>query len=460
MKLKTGTSTFLLFLFLCSCQEELDFFDPGFTKVYGLDGQNEGKDMIEAENGDLIMIGGFSRAFYLDNDETDAGGYIIRTDANGTQLNFRNFYFTRGMLLERANEYKNQLGLPDLNGDAVINGEGFQFVRELKNGNFFVVGNAYGTIGGEVFDFFDYFFILNPDFEPIKFQFFHNSQLEIQSLPGGRYFTNRGPKPILMDNGDMLLFAGDLWQDYFTPISGYSIYRIKEDGEFGDIWDFSLKDGVDLNEWVLDGQNNVIIYGAYSDQSPEAFATEGTTRDNDIILYKIDLTTGTQLKEVQFGKGHYNLAWRGGIQATSNGFVMSDYHIDTIGGNNLDPDQDGFRNAIGGLWFVDNNLDSLGKVHLTDDVVNQLAGRLVKTNDGGFVTSYFLRFATGDQSLVVKTDELGNVLWEYTMENTLYGSPLTVIETRDGGIVLWGRRDFNSMGQRSTLIKLSADGKL
>jgi hypothetical protein len=85
---------------------------------------------------------------------------------------------------------------------------------------------------------------------------------------------------------------------------------------------------------------------------------------------------------------------------------------------------------------------------------------LVKTNDGGFVTSYFLRFATGDQSLVVKTDELGNVLWEYTMENTLYGSPLTVIETRDGGIVLWGRRDFNSMGQRSTLIKLSADGKL
>ena len=55
---------------------------------------------------------------------------------------------------------------------------------------------------------------------------------------------------------------------------------------------------------------------------------------------------------------------------------------------------------------------------------------------------------------------MGNVLWQHTIENRIGGAPLTILETHDGGILLWGARDFNSMGQRATLIKLSADGKL
>jgi len=451
----------ILVLSLVGCQEEIDFIDQSFTRVYGLDGWSEGGDIIEAKNGDLIMVGEFTRAFYLDNSETNQGGFIIRTDANGNQLNFRNFYFTRAELLERANEYRDFLGLTELSGDVEFyNGGRFKHVVELENENFFVVGTAFGSFDGDIYDQFDYIFILDPDFEPIKFQFFHNSQQEIQTLPGGRFLGSREARPIKLDNGDMLLLVSTLWQDYFTPINGYSIYRITEDGNIVTIWDFNANEDFFLTAWAMDDQDNVVIYGAFFDTSPEAAATQKEKRDADIVLHKIDLTSGTRVKESRFGKGHNNITFKGGIQATGNGFVISDYHTDTVGTKNWDPDNDGFRNLIGGLWFVDNNLDSLYKTHITDDVVNQGQSRLIKTADGGFVVAYFLRVATGDKTLVVRTDETGNVLWQHTLENAVYGRPLTIIETQDGGIVLWGRRDFNSMGQRSTLIKLSADGKL
>lgn len=465
-----NVSALLVFCLLTSnillgCRERIELENQaGFIKSHGFDKESYANDMIELNNGDLLIVGNFSKTSNIGCCEDIDGPFVLRADANGNELRFQNFYFTRAVVSERIQLYNDWYGL-NLTDSLEFTGATFKEVAQLKNGNFLVIGYFFAfweEIGsGDVFDFL---MIMDENFELQEFKFFYNSQAEFQS-GRERYFGGQNHNPIVLDDGDILLLLEDVYIPW-PDVEGYSIYRISPEGNFKNIWDYTLDEFIDNSigwsyaaDWVLDPGGNIVVYGMLADHESTKEA-EGETRDNSLFLNRIDPQTGTRLQSKKLSIGNYNFVQKGGIQLTANGFAMSDYHIDTVGENNIDPEKDGYRNFYGGLWFVDQNFDSLKKAHLTDPNVDRLAANLVGTRDGGFVTAYSRRSAGSIdryETEIIKSDSNGEVIWRYFIPDDVRFLS-KIIETRDGGIAILFNSDFNSTGSRVKLIKLTANG--
>ena len=168
--------------FLLSCRERLDLENQaGFVKSHGFDKESYANDMIELDNGDLLIVGQFLKTSTIGGEEID-GPFILRTDANGNELKFQNFYFTRAIVSERTQLYSDWVGV-SLTDTLEFTGASFNEVAQLKNGNFLVIGSFFAgwqELGG-LGDSFDFLMIMDENFELQEFKFFYNSQAEFQS---------------------------------------------------------------------------------------------------------------------------------------------------------------------------------------------------------------------------------------------------------------------------------------
>jgi len=447
--MKTRTTLLLIASsILFTCQEDIDFNLRNFTKVYGLDGPSNPRTVIETEDGGFIIIGNVSKTPF-DENEVISGPFILKTDQNGNELFFRNYSFTQGKLKVLADS-------AFLDEDITIDYNrfppSFDDIVALRNGNYFVRG----YLRDKNRFFFGFYMILDQDFTPVDFKFLNNSLLEFENGVVIRFFFNGSAsqfRPIILDNGDILLLA-------FSSLNfnWYSIYRLRENGEIISVWNycpdlsstcvFDGKHSWHAFGWVLDQKGNIVVSGSqYDNDGIDPF-------DHDIMVQKINISTGQVVQRAVWGKGEFNLTWGGGVQLSDDGYAILEYHMDTVG---IPVPRSGDRNFIGALLFVDENLDSLRHVHITDPEVNR-ARRFIRTSDGGYIGGFHrFRNALVD-FLIVKTDPVGNPLWRYITDPDVYVED--VIETQDGGIVLLLSRDFNFSGNRITLLKLTADGKL
>ena len=89
--------------------------------------------------------------------------------------------------------------------------------------------------------------------------------------------------------------------------------------------------------------------------------------------------------------------------------------------------------------------------------VCQSGGPFIKTRDGGFVAAFLKNNKNNADGILIKTDSQGNPLWEYEEPGRAI---VNIVEMDDGGIAFVTRREFNEVGNRITLVKLTADGKL
>ena len=142
------------------------------------------------------------------------------------------------------------------------------------------------------------------------------------------------------------------------------------------------------------------------------------------------------------------------LTQSENGYVAQVYHPEP--GVEIESNT---RNWWGSMLFVDQNLDSLKLVNVTD-TNNNLRGlsRIIRTRDGGYVTEFQKNKEYGYTGVLIKTDADGNVLWRHEEDqNTVLGD---IVEMNDGGIAYIVSKDFNGIGRRIHLVKLTAHGKL
>ncbi len=128
--------------------------------------------------------------------------------------------------------------------------------------------------------------------------------------------------------------------------------------------------------------------------------------------------------------------------------------------------------ALAGVWgyapgsYTDSWLvktDSCGNVQWnktyggTDD---DEAWSMVQTEDGGYVLAGYTSMGSpnGYDFYLVRTDDMGNKLWENTFGGTLTDQAVSVVETSDGGYAIAGTTNFGFLNPDFWLIKTDSSG--
>jgi len=87
---------------------------------------------------------------------------------------------------------------------------------------------------------------------------------------------------------------------------------------------------------------------------------------------------------------------------------------------------------------------------------------LIVTSDGGFALAGWTRsFGSGFEDVwLVKTDVIGNVLWNQTYGGEKYDRAYALVETSEGGYAIAGYTNYVGAGKDFWLLKTDSDGNL
>jgi hypothetical protein len=94
---------------------------------------------------------------------------------------------------------------------------------------------------------------------------------------------------------------------------------------------------------------------------------------------------------------------------------------------------------------------------------NESASSIIQTTDGGYAVagSTDSEGAGESDSWVIKLDEQGKMVWDWTYEGSGYNSASSIIQTTDGGYAVAGSTDSKGAGESdSWVIKLDEQGKV
>jgi hypothetical protein len=435
--------------------EQLDDLPQSFTRVYGTEGTTELITVTKMDNGHLLISGEET----ISESANGADGYIsflLETDELGNQVRYRSYAFYKG-------EYELQLSTADKlrpgyygTNEFTVVWSHIQAVKQLKDGSFFCLGwFAFRPVdtswpdGNEQQG--NFYLLLDNHLEPTKWGYFNDSESE--GIPN--FSINTGSNNIHELNSGEILFSSTHieYDDNFSIVNrGFSINK------------FSLQSGTTKVFRYSTGDPNIIWQAAGSALSTDgaslivnvtrlapygaiggAFASIAQTS-----LFKIDIASGALINS----RIYYTRGLSFNLTQSDNGYVAQVYHPDP--GVEIEPNT---RNWWGSLLFVDQNLDSLKLVNVTD-TNNNLRGlsRIIRTRDGGYVTEFQKNKEYAYSAVLIKTDADGNVLWRHEEgPDTLIAD---IVEMSDGGIAYILTKDFNGIGRRVHLVKLTADGNL
>jgi len=170
----------------------------------------------------------------------------------------------------------------------------------------------------------------------------------------------------------------------------------------------------------------------------------------DAYLVKTD-ASGNLLWQKTFGGSQSEHA--NSVQQTSDGgFILA-------GGT-------GYFGTEGEIYLA--KIDSSGNLlwqRTFEGTTNCFAQEVRQTSDGGYILAgglgYEVRFDTGGDAYLIKTDASGNLLWQRTFGGSGSDIAYSVQQTKDGGFILAGRTDsFGAGGRDAYLVKTDASGNL
>jgi len=179
--------------------------------------------------------------------------------------------------------------------------------------------------------------------------------------------------------------------------------------------------------------------GGYSYSGIGGDKTQASFGLMDFWIVKID-SAGTKLWDKAFGGTNYDYFYSL-QQTTDRGFILAGLTHSDVSGNKTQPLKGG-AGAIN-YWIV--KTDSLGNKQWDNDFGGNLEdefGNVFQTMDGGYLvsgSSYSTVFGDKtefnlgqEQSWIVKTDSLGNKLWDKTLFTTGHDEGCYAIQTKDG----------------------------
>ena len=445
----------ILSIALSSCVEQLDDLPQSFERVYGTEGTTELITMTKMDNGHLLISGEET----ISASANGVDGYIpflLETDELGNQVRYRNYAFYKG-------EYELQLSTADKlrpgyygTNEFTVVWSHLQAVKQLRDGSFFCLGwfafrpaDTLWPEGDEQQG--NFYLLLDNHLEPTKWGYFNDSESE--GIPN--FSINTTGANIHELNSGEILFSSTHTEtdDNFSIINrGFSINKFSPQSGTTEVFRYSTGDTNII--WQAGGSvlstdgTSLIVnvtqlapYGIIGG----AFASRATPS-----LFKIDIASGALINS----RIYYTRGLSYHLTQSENGYVAQVYHPEP--GVEIEANT---RNWWGSLLFVDQNLDSLKLVRVTD-TNNILRGlsRTIRTRDGGYVTEFQKNKEYAYTGVLIKTDADGNVLWRHEEDQDTFIAD--IVEMNDGGIAYIMSKDFNGIGRRVHLVKLTADGKL
>jgi len=170
----------------------------------------------------------------------------------------------------------------------------------------------------------------------------------------------------------------------------------------------------------------------------------------DVYLFKTD-DSGNVIWQKTYGSSGSDYGWSL-LQAGDGGYVIA-------GEKEITSDQGGAFAA----YLI--KVDADGNMHWEKTYGDKSPSSVYaawQAKDGGYVLTGKKESAKGGYDLyVVKTDKKGDPVWEKTIEGAGSNTGCTVLQSKDGGYVIAGRKGIeNSSGSDIWLLKLKAESKL
>ena len=219
-----------------------------------------------------------------------------------------------------------------------------------------------------------------------------------------------------------------------------TLYLVKTDATGQVLWDkiFGGTGEDNAESIALTADNNLIVAGV----------TSSFTGGYDFYLLKVSLD-GYLIWQKSIGTD--NPEWGTDLVVLSDGYAVCGYKGPFTDDNNVAL----ARTDLNGntLWFK-----TYERPH------HENCRGIIATNDGGFLLAGREHdLGTSDIDVyLIKTDDTGGVIWEYTYGGDGDDQALAVIEASDGGYVVAGSsRSFGSANyQMVYVLKVDADGTL
>lgn len=443
----------MLSIALSSCLEQLDDVPKSFVRVFGSERIITVAHMTKLNNGHLLLYGEETMPASTKGPE-QYFPYVLETDEFGNQIRYRNYMFYKSEFELRLSGVDQKK--PDTHEFSTAWSH-ILSVKQLKDGSFFCLGWFGFGPEGTSYQNFDweqesFYVLLDKNLEPTKWGFFDDSEIED---PPKFSTTIYGQNIHELSSGELIFSSAYTeYDDNLSPITqGFSVHKFLPQSGTTGIFRYPSGDS-NLN-WlgtgsILSNDATTLIVDVNQLPVNGLIGSGGFARTVQTSLFRIDLASGQVLNSRIYDTRGFSF----NVERSDNGYVAQVYH--PAPGEEIEANT---RNWWGSLLFVDENLDSLKLVNITD--TNNIAvgrNRIIRTRDGGYVTEFIRNPENGYTAVLIKTDADGNVLWRY--EEGLDTAIADIVEMDDGGIAYAVSRDFNGLGWRVYLVKLTADGKL
>jgi hypothetical protein len=232
--------------------------------------------------------------------------------------------------------------------------------------------------------------------------------------------------------------GGYAFAGYYYDGSGtIDLWLVKTD-QFGYmLWDKIY--GTAIDRW----QANWLIQ-----TSDDGFAIAGMsdTSNGEFLLVKTDQNGNMQWNKT-YGRANYDEAWSV-VQTADGGYAIA-------GATSFFP--------LGmDFWLV--KTDSSGNMlwnQTYGGTGNENAYCMVQTLDGGYaLAGTYAEGSPNTDSWLVRTDSVGNMLWNMKYDASSYDLAFSIAQTNDGGFALAGRTLTASTAEDAWLIKTFANGTM
>jgi hypothetical protein len=212
--------------------------------------------------------------------------------------------------------------------------------------------------------------------------------------------------------------------------------------------------GTDQQALVRPTSDGGFIIGGQSDSDISGDKTENSNGYLDYWIIKTDSMLNIQWQNTIGGNGLDYL--RDLNQTSDNGFIIGGFSSSNISGDKTE-------DTLGGqadFWVV--KTDSVGNV-VWDNTIGgngwEYFGNVIQTSDGGYMISGRSDSdSSSDKSensmgntdyWIIKLDQGGNIQWENTIGSNYQESDPAIIETFDGGYILSGSSWSNASGDKT-----------
>jgi len=291
--------------------------------------------------------------------------------------------------------------------------------------------------------------------------------IQWQNTIGGLKYDNLQSVKQTNDRGYILGGSSNsfIYADKTEKCKGGSDYWIVKTDSMGNIkWQKTIGGkNIDQLTALQQTTDNGYILGGYSISNVSGDKTEPSWNNSlDYWIVKIDSSGTLQWQKTLGGSGEDKL---NAIQQTADGgYILGGTSFSAVSGNKTVPNCNGTYLSRD-YWIV--KTDELGNIQWQKAIGggfdDYLTG-LKQTYDGGYILGGYSSSNIGCEKSeaaivsgvialpdywIVKTDSLGNVLWDNTIGGTLYDFLTSISPTSDHGYIMGGYSMSNISGDKT-----------